>query len=484
MLNAEQIERPLPRVGDVVGGKYRLLRGIGGGGMGLVYEALHVRLGQHVAIKFMQPKLVGNADSVARFEREGRAASSLTSPHATRIFDVDATGDGTPYIVSEFLVGRDLRAELEERRRLPIREAATYAIQVCAAMAEAHSHGIVHRDLKPSNLFLADTPTGRVVKVVDFGISKVSTEEELDLTTTGTMLGSPRYMSPEQAQAKPADRRADIWSLGVVLFRALSDTYPFEGDTALAMAVATLSERPRDLGAVLPGAPPELASAISKALERDVSQRYDTMRDFADALAPFAPPEMAALAASLTRDVAVPSARTSERDLLRASGVSARASQVDTEAGPALDAVAVPIDVEPTEHQTRPSAMTETSGVRVASTMVTTPLRARWKPFALVAVAVVVLAASAFAVASRTRTPASTSPPVETPAATAPTAPAATNEAPTASAPAVVVPAPAPSAAPTTRPSARATTNTTSEARKPPPPAAPAATTHKNPNYL
>src|SRR5262249_27565836 len=161
---------------------------------------------------------------------------------------VDTTPEGLPYIVSEFLHGRDLRAELEERRRLPIEEAVTYAIQVAAVMAEAHAVGIVHRDLKPSNLFLANTAQRRVVKVVDFGISKMDVNgEELDITTTGTTLGSPRYMSPEQVQAKHVDGRADVWSLGVILFRAFTDAYPFDGDTQLAFAVAMLSDKARDV---------------------------------------------------------------------------------------------------------------------------------------------------------------------------------------------------------------------------------------------
>jgi serine/threonine-protein kinase len=294
-------EPAAPDTGDIIAGKYRLVRPIGLGAMGLVFEAMHLRMQQHVAIKFMQPKLVGQKDSVARFEREGRAASRLASPHATRIFDVDSTPDGVPYIVSELLEGRDLRQELDERGKLPIAEAITYVIEACAVMAEAHSLGIVHRDLKPSNLFLAKTSVGRVVKVLDFGISKM--DEELELTSTGVMLGSPRYMSPEQVEGKRVDRRADIWALGVILYRAISGEYPFEGTTSISLALSILTQPPRDLVTLLPEAPPGLVAAIRTALTPDLAMRHPTARDFAESLAPFASPEAAALSRTLTRDV-------------------------------------------------------------------------------------------------------------------------------------------------------------------------------------
>jgi eukaryotic-like serine/threonine-protein kinase len=300
-MQAQRAEPASPQPGDVVAGKYELVRPIGLGAMGLVFEATHLRLHQRVAIKFMQPKLVGQQYAVARFEREGRAASRLTSPHSTRIFDVETTPEGVPYIVSELLEGRDLHQELEKRNRLTIVEATTFIIQACAVMAEAHALGIVHRDLKPSNLFLARTSKGPAVKVLDFGISKM--EEELELTTTGVLLGSPRYMSPEQVEAKRVDRRTDIWALGVILFRAIAGVHPFEGSTTISLALAILSQPPRDLEALVPGVPPALVVAIGKALKVELPLRHSTARDFAEALAPFATREAAALAMSLTREV-------------------------------------------------------------------------------------------------------------------------------------------------------------------------------------
>jgi serine/threonine protein kinase len=340
---AERAAPRSPEAGDIIAGKYHLVRPIGLGAMGLVFEATHLRMQQRVAIKFMQSKLVGQPEPVARFEREGRAASRLTSPHATRIFDVDTTPEGVPYIVSELLEGQDLRGELDERDRLPIEEAVTYIIQACAVMAEAHSFGIVHRDLKPSNLFLAKTSAGRAIKVLDFGISKM--EEELELTTTGILIGSPRYMSPEQVEGRRVDRRADIWSLGVILFRAISGAYPFEGNTSISLAMAILNQPPRDLVSLVPEAPPGLVSAIKKALTPDLASRYATAHDFAEALAPFASLEAAALASSITSEI--PPSETSKPTLeLRKLGVDTR---IDGQAE--LDAL-IDISFEPPEQAT------------------------------------------------------------------------------------------------------------------------------------
>jgi eukaryotic-like serine/threonine-protein kinase len=333
-----------PQAGDVVAGKYHLVRSIGLGAMGLVFEATHLRMQQRVAIKFMQAKLVGQTEAVARFEREGRAASRLTSPHATRIFDVDSTPDGVPYIVSELLDGQDLRHELDEREKLPIEEAVSYVIQACAVMAEAHSFGIVHRDLKPSNLFLAKTSVGRVVKVLDFGISKM--DEELELTTTGFQVGSPRYMSPEQVEAKRVDRRADIWALGVILYRALSGAYPFEGNTSISLALAILTRPPRDLVSLRPEVPPGLVDAIKKALARDVLARHATARDFAEALAPFASPEAAALARSLTSEVPVVEPSKPALRLMTPGTDTLKSGKMD------IDAL-IDVSFEPPEQATR-----------------------------------------------------------------------------------------------------------------------------------
>ncbi|MCA8967819.1 MAG: serine/threonine protein kinase, partial [Planctomycetes bacterium] len=163
--------RPLPVPGDLLAGKYTVVRALGHGGMGVVYEAEHARLGQNVALKFLKPEHVEIAQDLARFEREARAAATLKSPHVVRIYDVDTTPEGVPYIVMELLAGHDLSQELRRRDDVPLAEVVDWMLQVCAAMGEAHARGIIHRDLKPSNVFLCEG--GEQVKVVDFGISKL-----------------------------------------------------------------------------------------------------------------------------------------------------------------------------------------------------------------------------------------------------------------------------------------------------------------------
>ncbi|HRG99782.1 MAG TPA: serine/threonine-protein kinase [Polyangiaceae bacterium] len=277
-----------PRPGDIVDGKYELVREIGKGGMGVVYEAMHTRLNQRVALKFLLPADLNDHEALARFEREARASAALTSPHIVRVVDVGKTAHGLPFIVMEFLEGHDLAQRLKQSGPVEPTDLVDLIIQACAAMAEAHGAGIVHRDLKPSNLFMAEQTNGRsIVKVMDFGISKITAEND-ELTTTQTMLGTPQYMAPEQVLSSRAiDHRADIWSLGVVLYRALTGRYPFRGDNAAQMAVAIATTQPEDIREVDPTLPRELADVVMKTLSRDPAARYQDMASLAEALAPF-----------------------------------------------------------------------------------------------------------------------------------------------------------------------------------------------------
>jgi eukaryotic-like serine/threonine-protein kinase len=178
--------------GDTIGDKYRLVRQLGEGGMGLVFEAEHLRLGHRVAIKFLRAEVLAMPDAVARFEREARACCRIRGPHVAQVLDVDTDDGGRPYIVMELLCGRDLEAELGERGPMPLQEAVDWVLQACAAVAEAHAAGIVHRDLKPSNLFLAVEHGTRVLKVLDFGISKIACDDRSDaLTSVGLTVGTP-----------------------------------------------------------------------------------------------------------------------------------------------------------------------------------------------------------------------------------------------------------------------------------------------------
>ena len=184
--------------GDVLAGRYRVERVLAAGGMGVVVAARHVQLGQKVALKFLLPVAAANADAAARFQREARAAALLRSEHVARVTDVGNLDGGEPYMVMEFLEGEDLSRVLLRERQLPLPVAVEYILQACEALAEAHAAKIIHRDLKPGNLFLTRRPDGSgLVKILDFGISKVDDAESVSVTRTHTAIGTPLYMAPE-----------------------------------------------------------------------------------------------------------------------------------------------------------------------------------------------------------------------------------------------------------------------------------------------
>jgi serine/threonine protein kinase len=279
------------QVGEVLAGKYRVDRVLGTGGMGVVVAATHLQLDQVVALKFLRAKALKNPKIVSRFEREARAAVRLKSEHVVRISDVGRLESGSPYIVMEYLEGQDLAALLRQHGTISIPLASDFIIQACDAIAEAHSLGIVHRDLKPRNLFLAHTSHGQqTLKVLDFGISKSHvSEDDLDMTRTQEIMGSPRYMSPEQMRStKHVDGRADIWSLGVILYELVAGRPPFDADTLTALCLEIAME-PIPLLPMLPMAlPPGFDKVIRRTLEKDPTHRFQSAIELAHALAPFA----------------------------------------------------------------------------------------------------------------------------------------------------------------------------------------------------
>jgi len=305
----------LPEIGQTLSGKYQLTRLLGEGGMAFVFEAHHQKLQQRVAIKMLTPEFVRDAELVARFEREARSVAALRTRHVVRVIDVDQTEHEVPYIVMEFLEGRDLDAELNERRALPLDEAIDYMLQACAAMLEAHQMGIVHRDLKPANLYLANDGGDRIVKVLDFGISKVVGAAN-KLTAAGAVLGTVLYMSPEQVRASAdVDPQTDIFSLGVILYELIAGRAPWEGNSQQIAAQIVARDAP-DIKTLAP-VPDKVAHVIATMMKREKSARYSNVREVIAALAPFAPPgSVGALASEqILREQSAVSSRRGARAL-------------------------------------------------------------------------------------------------------------------------------------------------------------------------
>ncbi|MCC6645775.1 MAG: serine/threonine protein kinase [Polyangiaceae bacterium] len=280
--------------GAVLSGRFRVERVLGQGGMGVVVAAHHLQLDRRVALKFLLPEAVKSEVVLARFLREARTAARLQGEHVARVIDVGTLDEGTPFLVMEYLEGRDLADTLKLRGALPQDEAVTYVLQACEALAEAHAAGIVHRDLKPANLFLARRPDGTAaVKVLDFGISKASMYDSVDaaLTRESAMMGSPAYMSPEQLRsARDVDHRTDVWSLGVVLYELLTGRVVFDAATLPDLHVQILSAAPSSVRVRRPELPPLLDGVVMRCLEKDPARRFSSVADLAAALAPFAPP--------------------------------------------------------------------------------------------------------------------------------------------------------------------------------------------------
>jgi eukaryotic-like serine/threonine-protein kinase len=280
-----------PKPGDVLAGKYRVERVLGVGGMGVVVAAHHLQLDERVALKFLLPQAVRSATSVARFLQEARAAVKVKSEHVARVTDVGQLENGAPYMVMEYLEGNDLGAWLEKRGVMPVEQAVDFVLQACEALADAHSLGIVHRDLKPANLFCIQRSDGQLsIKVLDFGISKITTAGEAGhgMTKTSMLMGSPLYMSPEQMKlTKGVDARADIWSLGVILFELVTGHPPFNAEAVTELAIKVAMEPPPPLRQFRPDAPQGLEQVIAKCLEKDRAKRFQNVAELAIALKDF-----------------------------------------------------------------------------------------------------------------------------------------------------------------------------------------------------
>ncbi len=280
-----------PRLGATLSGKYQLTRLIGRGGFGSVYEGMNLELEKRVAVKLIEPQYVRNEEIVARFRVEARAASRVESEHIVQVFDVGSDPSHGLYMVMELLHGEDLASRLDRELKLSPAVAVHVAVQAARGLAKAHAAGVVHRDLKPANVFLVTREDGSLlVKLVDFGISKLlargeSTSSERSgraLTLTGTAVGTPNYMSPEQARGLQVDGRTDVWALGALLYEMLAGTpaYPHElSYEEIIIAIVTAPE-PR-LGEIAPWVPNEVVAVVDKALTRDLVERVQDCGDLA-----------------------------------------------------------------------------------------------------------------------------------------------------------------------------------------------------------
>lgn len=282
----------LPELGDVVLGKYRLIRRLGEGGMGVVFEAVNIATDGGVALKMLKPDGGDDeqsSDHTARMSREARAIARVRSRFVGRVLDFAQTDTGAPVLVLELLQGHDLNEELKRTRApMSVEDAVSYVVQACAGVAAAHDLGIVHRDLKPGNLFLDQSNAGApIVRVLDFGLAKtIAPHLTTDITASQETLGTLAYMSPEQVRStRDVDARTDVWALGVVLYRLLMGQPPFhERGIAIAARLLDASPMPR---VKRDGVPPDMVHVIACAMEKDATRRFPDARTFGQALARF-----------------------------------------------------------------------------------------------------------------------------------------------------------------------------------------------------
>ena len=281
--DGSRLETPTD-VGALLGARYRLIRRVGEGAMGVVFEAEHVSIHRRVAVKVLRRNLVTSSAMVERLRREAQVTSGLGHPNIVECLDF-GTEDGQVYLVMEWLDGETLEARFE-RDRADVATVLDIAAQTCAGLAEAHAHGVIHRDLKPANLFLTRDRTGAMrVKILDFGIAKLAAEQT-QLTSTGVLVGTPNYMAPEQALGEAIDARVDIYALGIILYELLVGSVPFQGDTPLAVLHQHTAKMPALPSAVAAqrGITAELDTLVMTCLAKAPVDRYQTMQDLGAAI--------------------------------------------------------------------------------------------------------------------------------------------------------------------------------------------------------
>lgn len=294
------------RMGEVIADKYRLERELGRGAMGTVWAAVHVTLGQKVAIKLIAAEQAASNEARLRFGLEAKAAARLKSRHVVQVYDSGHTADGTPYIVMEYLDGQTLEERLGEQRDMGLEEAVRITTHVGRALARAHAQGIVHRDLKSGNIFIAksdDDEQGWVAKVLDFGVAKLTDSSAPSTTKTGTIVGTPLFMSPEQIRgASQVDHRADLYSLGMVFYNMVTGSHAFDGPSYSDVLVAICTEELPPIRKAAPWISPELGRWFEKACARERNDRFQSADELVEALQEAAGPATRAGRASVPDD--------------------------------------------------------------------------------------------------------------------------------------------------------------------------------------
>jgi serine/threonine-protein kinase len=469
------------REGEVVAGKYRVGRLLGSGGMGLVVAAHHLVLDERVALKFLLPGATSNPELVGRFMREARAAAKIKSEHVARVTDVGQLDDGSPYMVMEYLEGSDLAAYLAREGPLPVEKAVDFVLQACEALAEAHGLGIIHRDLKPANLFCVQRGDDHlVIKVLDFGISKLAAIDTVNhsLTQTSSLMGSPAYMSPEQMQsAKTVDARADIWSLGIILFELLTGNPPFDSPLVTELVFKIATEPAPLLRSVRPDIPAGMERVVARCLLRDRAARYQSVAALAVALREFGTPSAATSVERILRTMRRAGVRDADFDAEAPTDLAIQLPKPPVAPPPALLGVGSSAGAAPSTLGASPSepGVFGPSSVYVQPTFVSHEARSGWSRGALALLAVVGLVGGGVAVRGMlaTRQSSATPPADVLPSASVTVVPTADVDASASPSPRPPLPPLGEAAPPPTSSAATARIPTPTRPKNPPPTLAP-----------